>query len=158
MITVNAHGGLITGQGGIIQSPYYPRPYPNNADLTWVLKGPADGRIAIEFSSFLLEEDSACRYDYVELRDGSTSDSPSIGKFCGGNLPATFTSADNSLYIKFKSDLSENHAGFQAKWKWLPSGVSLPASRTERRHSNSGIMLLDKESLSSTRRCRSRSF
>ena len=132
---------MITGRNGIIQSPNYPRPYPNNADITWVLKGPAAGRISIRFTSFMLEEDSACRYDLVELRDGETPDSPLLGKFCGGILPSTFVSADNSLFVYFKSDVSEKRAGFQARWEWSPTGDSLPASRTERSQINSGTIL-----------------
>ena len=147
LITVNEQGGLITGQNGVIQSPNYPRPYPNNADITWVLMGPSAGRISISFKSFSLEEDSACRYDYVELRDGTASNSPLIGKFCGGNVPATYMSADNSLFVNFKSDVSESRAGFQAKWEWLPGGVSPSNSMIGRRQTNSGIKLLDRGSL-----------
>ena len=141
LITVNAKGGLITGQSGVIQSPNYPRPYPNSADITWVLMGPSAGRISITFKTFSLEEDSACRYDFVELRDGAASSSPFIGKFCGGNLPTTYLSADNSLFVKFKSDVSENRLGFQANWKWLPTGTSPAYSKTDRHQSSSGILL-----------------
>ena len=131
---------MLTGQNGVIQTPNFPRSYPNNADISWVLKGPAAGRIALTFRSFSLEDDSACRYDYLELRDGAATDSPLMGRFCGGALPATFTTADNALFVRFKSDVSENRAGFQANWQWLPTGVSLPDSRTERRETNSGIL------------------
>lgn len=142
MLAVNAQGGFITGSGGILQSPSYPRNYPNNQEIIWVLKGPAAGRIAISFKAFNLEQDSACRYDYVELRDGQSGDSPAIGKFCGNHLPATYTSADNSLWVKFASDASENHNGFQAEWQWLPAGNELPASRTERRQSKPGTLFI----------------
>ena len=145
LITVNARGGLITGQNGVIQSPSYPRPYPNNADITWVLMGPSAGTISITFRAFSLEEDSACRYDYVELRDGPASNSPFIGKFCGRNVPATFMSADNALFVKFKSDVSENQAGFRANWQWVPAGVSPSESKIDRRQTSSGISLLNRD-------------
>ena len=125
-----------------MQSRNYPGSYPNNQEIVWVLKGPAAGRIAISFKAFNLEQDSACRYDYVELRDGQSGDSPAIGKFCGDNLPATYTSADNSLWVKFTSDASENRNGFQAEWRWLPAGNELPASRTERRQSKPGTVFI----------------
>ncbi|XP_065052552.1 cubilin-like isoform X5 [Rhopilema esculentum] len=144
--TVNAQGGLITGRRGVIQSPNYPRTYPNNVDIVWVIKGPAPGRIALTFKSFALEEDSACRYDYVHLRDGPASDSPSIGKFCGNNIPATYTSADNALWVKFMSDGTENRLGFEAEWNWLPSGALLPSPGTETVPSSGcGGVLIDED-------------
>jgi len=114
--------------------------------------GPSAGRISITFKTFSLEEDSACRYDFVELRDGAASSSPFIGKFCGGNLPTTYLSADNSLFVKFKSDVSENRLGFQANWKWLPTGISPAYSKTDRHQSSSacgGVLTGEKGEISS---------
>lgn len=74
---------------------------------------------AITVSSFRvvmlsLEFDYMCQYDYVEVRDGDSSDSQIIKRFCGNERPAPIQSTGSSLHILFHSDGSKNFDGFHA--------------------------------------------
>lgn len=64
-----------------------------------------------------MERHDNCIYDYVEVRDGTSSDSPLLGKFCGYSvLPDDLSSTGNSISIRFVSDGSVNKAGFSAEF------------------------------------------
>lgn len=83
---------------------------------SWIIEVQAGDKVILSFESFELEEDAVCRYDYVLIRDGSSSKSPLIGKFCGKSRPATITSTDNYLWILFNSDSYATSHGFKAIW------------------------------------------
>lgn len=55
-----------------------------------------------------------CKYDYVEVRSGLTSDSKLHGKFCGAEKPEVITSQRNNMRIEFKSDNTVSKEGFKA--------------------------------------------
>lgn len=55
-----------------------------------------------------------CKYDYVEVRSGSSSDSKLHGKFCGAEKPEVITSINNDMRIEFKSDNTVSKRGFKA--------------------------------------------
>ena len=66
------------------------------------------------FLAFDLEYNIKCNYDWVEIRDGNSSNSPLIGdKLCGSTLPKAITSNGNQLYVKFHSDSSVVGTGFE---------------------------------------------
>ena len=85
------------------------------------------------FDQFELESHDNCVYDYLELREGSSSDSPLIGRwdlmgapknpkyylnffaarFCGTDLPPDYVSNSNQLHVTFRSDYSVSHSGFR---------------------------------------------
>lgn len=83
---------------------------------SWIIEVQAGDKVILSFESFDLEEEAVCQYDYVLIRDGSSSKSPLIGKFCGKSRPATITSTDNYLWILFNSDSSATSHGFKAIW------------------------------------------
>lgn len=68
----------------------------------------------MKFQSFEVENHDNCVYDYVEVRDGLSMDSPLIGVFCGYKIPPDIRSSSNYLLIKFVSDGSVQKAGFSA--------------------------------------------
>ncbi|KAL7976600.1 hypothetical protein Chor_008549 [Crotalus horridus] len=51
------------------------------------------------------------------IRDGDTVMAPIINKFCGSMLPSAITSNQNSLWIKFKSNISVNTSNFRATYE-----------------------------------------
>ncbi|XP_016402401.1 bone morphogenetic protein 1-like, partial [Sinocyclocheilus rhinocerous] len=57
-----------------------------------------------------------CAYDYLELRDGDSENSPLLGRFCGYAKPDDIKSSSNQLWMKFVSDGSVNKAGFAANF------------------------------------------
>ena len=57
-----------------------------------------------------------CEYDNVTVYDGSDESAPKIDAFCGAILPRVIHSANNSLFVVFKSDGSVTRTGFKAKY------------------------------------------
>ncbi|XP_041824165.1 cubilin [Melanotaenia boesemani] len=107
-----ACGGTLSGTG-TIQSPYHPNPYPHDKVCEWVINQQPGYVVTLNFLSFDIEGGS-CSFDFVEVRDGSTSSSPLLGKFCGSEIPATLQSTQRSMYIRFRTDSSLSNLGFEA--------------------------------------------
>ncbi|KAG7279659.1 hypothetical protein CRUP_025762 [Coryphaenoides rupestris] len=95
-------GGTFSGTGQI-RTPYHPGPYPHNKQCEWVINQPQGYVVTLNFLFFDVEGMS-CRYDFVEVRDGSTSSSPLLDTFCGDQVPAMLQSTQRSMYVRFKTD------------------------------------------------------
>lgn len=63
-----------------------------------------------------IERHDNCAYDYLEVRDGTSENSPLIGRFCGYDKPEDIRSTSNTLWMKFVSDGTVNKAGFAANF------------------------------------------
>ncbi|KAF7649375.1 hypothetical protein LDENG_00142420, partial [Lucifuga dentata] len=110
---------------GYLKSPGWPDIYPHDMDCVMILKAPQNSFISFFFNSFDVESthnQSQCRYDYLEVRNGSTADSPLIGQFCGTTLPNPIFPQSNLLYLRFKTDFSVAREGFEATWTSSPQG------------------------------------
>ena len=66
--------------------------------------------------AFALEAHSRCNYDSVELRNGLSSSSTLIGKYCGTIIPQNVIRDGQGIYIKFKTDGSGARNGFKARF------------------------------------------
>ena len=78
--------------------------YGDNEDATVNLQGLG----TLTFTSFSLEPDSSCSYDYIEI-DGT--------KYCGSTAPATMTIASGTTKVlRWRSDNSVTDAGFEFKF------------------------------------------
>lgn len=63
-----------------------------------------------------IERHDSCAYDYLEVRDGNSENSPLVGRFCGYDKPDDIKTSSNQLWMKFVSDGSVNKAGFAANF------------------------------------------
>lgn len=115
-MTIAICGGVLTASSGTIVSPNFPGKYPNNVECIWTIQMPVGARITLNWQNIDIEAQDTCNYDYVQLRNGNSSTSPLVGKYCGKAPPATFTSTGNSLYIKFVSDTSSTGNGFRLSY------------------------------------------
>jgi len=62
-----------------------------------------------------IEAHADCRYDRLELRDGSDENATLLGQLCGQDVPVRrFKSSSNVMFIRFVSDPSLNELGFNA--------------------------------------------
>ena len=67
----------------------------------------------------------------MSLRDGGSTESPLIGRYCGVVLPPSHLSRGNQLLIRFKTDHSVGHDGFRASYKtgkntqWVKNGKKI---------------------------------
>ena len=76
------------------------------------------------FLSFLqIEEEEDCTFDYLEIFDGGSTNSPTVGKFCGDNKPKELISTSSSLYFKFRSDGSVSKKGFQLSYEAFSGNI-----------------------------------
>lgn len=109
----------------IFQSPSYPSRYIVNLNCTYLFKAPEGDRIELSFDSFQLEGAfPQCGSDYIAVRDGSSGESPLIGKFCGSNKPAPIISSENSLYFFFVSNEKDPFDGFSGSYRVIDEGTS----------------------------------
>ncbi|VVC24984.1 Hypothetical protein CINCED_3A003560 [Cinara cedri] len=99
-----------------VSSPGFPQPYPDNQDCNIGLEVPRGYQIEVEFEELMLENESTCGYDYVELIPGDDDEGP---KYCGDKsdvLKLTrFVTKKPKLRIHFVSDYSHSFSGFRAR-------------------------------------------
>ena len=115
-ITINCGSTTtqITTPETTITSPNYPNSYPNRQDCKTVIQFAQGQRVSVEFLNFDIESHNRCTWDWLEIRDGSTSSANPLGsKMCGNQLPGPITSTGNSLHIHFHTDGSVVKSGFQ---------------------------------------------
>ena len=61
--------------------------------INWVIIDPVGAsQVTVNFLLFDLENSTNCIYDYVEIFDGNSINSPSLGQFCN-NSPGTISSS-----------------------------------------------------------------
>ena len=92
---------------GIITSPSYPDMYPKYEECVYRISQNSGSYISLQIHTFhlLMSPPTAkCHdskiQDFIEIRDGNSSESVLIGKFCGTDIPNTIQSTHNSLWIK----------------------------------------------------------
>ncbi|KAA0704371.1 Bone morphogenetic protein 1 [Triplophysa tibetana] len=112
--TAAACGGFMTSLNGSFTSPGWPQEYPPNKNCVWQLIAPTQYRITLLLEAFEIEGNDVCKYDYVEVRSGLSTDSKLHGKFCGTEKPEAITSQANSMCVEFKSDNTVSKRGFKA--------------------------------------------
>ena len=72
--------------------------YFDNND-SWVTISPIrPSQVTLDFLLFDLENSTNCIYDYVEIFDGNTINSPSLGQFCN-NSPGTISSSGGNITV-----------------------------------------------------------
>jgi len=92
--------------------------HSDNTDYTCTIFPKENGKkIKVNFEQFDLEADNNNQYDYLEVYDGTTTNSNLIGKYSGSTPPESITSsnASGALTFKFHSDASINKSGWAAK-------------------------------------------
>lgn len=111
-------GGTLTTQTGSIESPGYPQPYGHNAECNWLISVSKGSTILLTVSDIDIEAQTTCRFDYLEVFDGNTDRSPSLGRHCNNRLSPHFIQSTSSiLFLKFKTDSSETGRGFRLNYQ-----------------------------------------
>lgn len=82
----------------------------NNSNLNLRLSVPM---IMSRYSLFNILLLTLLTLENEQIYEGSTSQSPEVGKFCGSDTPADYISTSNVLMIAFKSDWSLSQEGFR---------------------------------------------
>ena len=95
-----ACGGNFANPNGLLTSPSYPDKYPNGADCFYTILQPNDTVITLTFFTLDMESHHFCSYDYLEIRDGPSIDSPLLQTICGNIIPETIHSRQNKVWMK----------------------------------------------------------
>ncbi|KAF4532436.1 hypothetical protein B566_EDAN014438 [Ephemera danica] len=123
MYSVAGCGGVRTDSFGDITSPNYPRSYPGNLHCEYLIQLPRSQRIKVTFEDLQLENAQSCAYDYIQIREGSSEDSPLVGTYCGLDLPTPYTSLGNELLLVFHTDATVTTRGFKLKYERICGGI-----------------------------------
>ncbi|KAK7065275.1 hypothetical protein SK128_012047 [Halocaridina rubra] len=110
-------GGVLTNDMGDFSPPTQSDFYEHNLHCEWQIRVPPGESVTLNFTEFHLEGHHACRWDYVEIRDGGDADSPLIRRACGLNIPEPIQSTGNQLFVIFHSDNSISRRGFTATYQ-----------------------------------------
>ncbi|XP_073527524.1 scavenger receptor cysteine-rich domain-containing protein DMBT1-like [Phyllobates terribilis] len=108
-------GGILRNPWGVIESPAYP--HSNGAaDCVWHIQVP-NSIIKLQFNDIVLESSWYCSSGSVSVYDGTPSNSPLLGRFCGTSR-LNFTSSSNGLSVVYNSRGSNSNfvRGFQASY------------------------------------------
>ncbi|CAH8610909.1 unnamed protein product [Schistosoma rodhaini] len=113
------------------QTPNYPSPYPLNIECIKVIAAPTDQhRIVLHFrGTFELEPESHCTTDFLEIRDGAFGFTTLLGRFCSKQVPdlgAGLISTGQYMWLRFHSDSTIAHRGFQAVYRFIQTGSHKP--------------------------------
>uniref|UniRef100_A0A0A1WR72 Cubilin n=1 Tax=Zeugodacus cucurbitae TaxID=28588 RepID=A0A0A1WR72_ZEUCU len=116
-------GGNFTARYGVLKTPSWPGNYDDSMDCTWIISAPIGHQIELVVKNFSVETTSSnCNDDYLEIRNGKSSTSPLIGKFCGNTIPARLPSFTNYMYLHFVSDSYISDKGFYLTWQQTETG------------------------------------
>jgi len=81
----------------------------------------------VTFPQFNIEAHPQCIYDHLQLNDGPTAASYTIGRYCGTTPPNNgqpINSTTHQMYFWFKSDSNTAADGFTVHWtSQMPGGV-----------------------------------
>ena len=92
-------GGNFTEANGHISSPSYPQRYSANEDCVYTISGTTGTFLLLTVLEFELYGGWKRCDDYLEIRDGSSEDSPLIGKFCK-DMPTFIQSTQSKVWIR----------------------------------------------------------
>ena len=100
--------------------------YGNDERKIWVIQGPEESTIQLDFSSFSLETD----FDFLWIYDGDNVFAPKIGRW-NTQSPGTVQSTSNVMCVEFRSDCLTTETGWEASWKALIPSNPIPEDETD---------------------------
>jgi hypothetical protein len=89
--------------------------YSETEDYTMTFNpGTPGALVKAVFTSFDLEEETSCNYDWLKVYDGPTTSGTILGTYCGSSIPGPFQSTTGPLTFQFYSDYSNSLTGWAA--------------------------------------------
>ncbi|CAN8017177.1 unnamed protein product [Ixodes persulcatus] len=106
-------------QQGVVESPNFPDTYPSNSDCYSVIRVKEGEQVALKFETLFMERNPKCSSDFVEVFDGPSIESKSLGRFCRENQKSSLElmSTGNTMMVHFHSDDIVNLQGFRARYR-----------------------------------------
>uniref|UniRef100_A0A667ZYX2 Neuropilin n=1 Tax=Myripristis murdjan TaxID=586833 RepID=A0A667ZYX2_9TELE len=123
-VTGTECGGVLdASEAGYITSPGYPLEYPPHQNCHWIITAPEPSqRIVLNFNPHFEIERLDCKYDFIEIRDGTSETADVLGRHCSNIAPAPIISSGPSLQIRFVSDYAHQGAGFSLRYEIFKTG------------------------------------
>ncbi len=127
IITLPASGSGITQTNcnGVLYDVGGPNTnYFDNND-SWITIAPnGSNQITLNFTDFDIEAPSSstnCNWDYIEIFDGNSTISPSLGQFCNvlTGSPGVIISTGGAITILLHADQAVNGRGFELNWSCI---------------------------------------
>ena len=116
IITMTSGGSTQTACSGTLYDIGGPNGNYFDDNDSWVTIDPVGAsQVTVNFLLFDLETSTNCVYDYVEIYDGNSINSPSLGQFCN-NSPGTISSSGGAITIFLHADAGVNAQGFEMTW------------------------------------------
>jgi hypothetical protein len=91
--------------------------YGNNDNFIMTFRPATTGaKIQFDFTSFSVEPQPQCQWDFLEIFNGENTSAPLVGKYCGTNSPGlvTSTSVSGALTFRFVSNRANAFPGWSA--------------------------------------------
>lgn len=115
--TTTGCGGQITQPKASISSPNYPTSYAHNAQCEWRISVNEGSAIHIVFTDLDMEVHNDCKYDFIEVYDGSEASTSSLGRYCSSESHPNFLeTTGNHALLRMQSDESHSGRGFNIKY------------------------------------------
>ncbi|XP_031564465.1 cubilin-like isoform X1 [Actinia tenebrosa] len=113
---------VVNSTRGNITSPNYPLPYTRGMQCTWHVRAPIGYHVELNFTS--IHFPLPCAQDYIEVRDGGSSNSPFKGRFCNVQSASRIYSSGRELWLRFISQhtTSEAYKGFYVTYRMIKAG------------------------------------
>merc|ERR1712212_78112 len=110
-------------KSGVLTSPDYPRPYPDDLDTTQIIQVAEGKTIRFAWTDFTTEP----RHDYVQVLD---DDGTNLTTRLSGSAPVLgddwFTSNSNIVRVKFHTDGDTQRTGWRLEWNEVSIPMDLP--------------------------------
>uniref|UniRef100_A0A914GWY3 Uncharacterized protein n=1 Tax=Globodera rostochiensis TaxID=31243 RepID=A0A914GWY3_GLORO len=108
-------GGHLSAQSQSQQlnSPDWPRLYPNGMECVWHLQAPEGQLISLTIEELDLEPDR----DFLLIYDGAHPAAPTLARLSGKSEPQLIVSTQSRLYLYFFSSQFGNRKGFSIGYK-----------------------------------------
>uniref|UniRef100_A0A3B3UIL7 CUB domain-containing protein n=1 Tax=Poecilia latipinna TaxID=48699 RepID=A0A3B3UIL7_9TELE len=126
-------GVLDASKPGYITSPGYPLEYPPHQNCHWVIQAPETSqRIVLNFNPHFEIERLDCKYDFIEIRDGTSETADVLGRHCSNIAPPPIISSGPLIQIRFVSDYAHQGAGFSLRYEIFKTGEEMMICGTQR--------------------------
>jgi Zn-dependent metalloprotease len=109
---------ITDSDNGIISDGSGTENYCNNQQCSWLISPPDAEFITLSFSEFDLEkaDEDGTVYDALEIYDGDSENASLIGIYSGNTIPSKIVSSGGAIFLKFYSDMSINHGGWELEY------------------------------------------
>lgn len=115
----NGCGGNLEAEQGVITSPYYPDSYPNRAECEWRIHVHPGSAIHLTVEDLSLEHYSNCRYDFLEIFEGTTETKSILATICQlpeENQALEYIINNNEALIQLTTDDTNRDRGFKISY------------------------------------------